>query len=492
MSSGNIRNSVWNIIDVLLYPALYLFFTPFFIHHLGQELYGLWILVNTLIVFMQVFNFGLGISTLRNVSKCIATGDTKGIARLINSNLALVLLLSAACLLLGTVIALLIRYQSLFHVSVSNRPLAALSVFLAVFIVTAKFIEQIFTNTLIAFERIAVVARYNTISRLANLFVAMALIYKGQSISLVLTCTILISYTSLGLLLVFIRKTLGEFRLRPRWNPLLVKAELRFSTWIWIQSVLVILAFQCDKFLVAYWIGVAGFSFYSIASTMFNHLHMALTAIAPWAMPQLAKRFTAGKDIIRYFLSVRSLVLGLSYLALLSFHLLYLPVFTLWLGPALLSSLSGYLQLFLVFELFFVFTITPYFLLNAMHQERLQTLNTLIYTLLSIAGMLAGYLLTAAVTGLIKGLLCGMVMAVIIQQLLLNNRILKLSAFHESIGLLSPMLLLSVYVYPGTLPVSVRFIALAASICCFGYYYLYRYRVHWAELRAAQDHLLTD
>src|SRR5579863_6940859 len=63
------------------------FLSPFILHHLGDEAFGLWILIFSLTGYYGIFDFGIRSSLVRYVSKFQATGDKEQLARLVNTSL---------------------------------------------------------------------------------------------------------------------------------------------------------------------------------------------------------------------------------------------------------------------------------------------------------------------------------------------------------------------------------------------------------------------
>lgn len=67
--------------------AVGFFLSPFILHHLGDDAFGLWILIFSLTGYYGIFDFGIRSSLVRYVSKFQATGDREELARLINTSL---------------------------------------------------------------------------------------------------------------------------------------------------------------------------------------------------------------------------------------------------------------------------------------------------------------------------------------------------------------------------------------------------------------------
>src|ERR1700730_8884490 len=67
--------------------AVGFFLSPFILQHLGEDAFGLWVLVFSLTGYYGIFDFGIRSSLIRYVSKFQATGDKDELARLINTSL---------------------------------------------------------------------------------------------------------------------------------------------------------------------------------------------------------------------------------------------------------------------------------------------------------------------------------------------------------------------------------------------------------------------
>jgi O-antigen/teichoic acid export membrane protein len=67
--------------------AVGFFLSPFILHHLGDDAYGLWVLIFSLTGYYGIFDFGIRSSLVRYVSKFQATGDRDELARLVNTSL---------------------------------------------------------------------------------------------------------------------------------------------------------------------------------------------------------------------------------------------------------------------------------------------------------------------------------------------------------------------------------------------------------------------
>ena len=84
-TSQHIKNAAFSLGEYVGIPLSYLAATPLLVWRLGLDLYGLWMLNNSIVAISGVLNFGFGDATLRFVSMYRGRGDATSIVRAIRS-----------------------------------------------------------------------------------------------------------------------------------------------------------------------------------------------------------------------------------------------------------------------------------------------------------------------------------------------------------------------------------------------------------------------
>ena len=82
-----LKNTVSSWVGLAVNVAVGFFLSPFILHHLGDEAFGIWILIFSITGYYGIFDFGIRSSLVRFVSKFQATGDHEQLDRLINTTL---------------------------------------------------------------------------------------------------------------------------------------------------------------------------------------------------------------------------------------------------------------------------------------------------------------------------------------------------------------------------------------------------------------------
>jgi O-antigen/teichoic acid export membrane protein len=109
-----LKNVASNWAGLAVNIAVGFFLSPFILHHLGDEAFGLWILIFTLTGYYGIFDFGIRSSLVRYVSKFQAVGDRDQLALVVNTSLFAYSLIGVV-LLVPTVVGG-IYVDQLFHV----------------------------------------------------------------------------------------------------------------------------------------------------------------------------------------------------------------------------------------------------------------------------------------------------------------------------------------------------------------------------------------
>src|SRR5437879_11046639 len=98
--------SSWFSLGVSILVGVFL--SPFILHRLGDTAYGIWILIFSVTGYYGLFDLGIRSSVVRYVSTYTATGDTEGLAKLINTSFATYTAIGAVAMVVTVVCSLFV------------------------------------------------------------------------------------------------------------------------------------------------------------------------------------------------------------------------------------------------------------------------------------------------------------------------------------------------------------------------------------------------
>ncbi len=390
---SGIRHSLWSLADAGLYPVVYLSTVPILYRKLGSEQFGLWIVLNSLMIILQLFNFNAGVANLgmaivRNLSIARTRNDDRALNDTLNGSIIITFFLVCLVIISGFILSRAAVAFSLWGLNDIKDAHISSCILIASVIAGMKYFDQVFQTIIKAYERFKMSSILNMISRFGLLAINLVLALAGFSILQMLIANSVFIFLYLILQYILVKKLIPSFRLSPVNDKIIYKDLLHFSFFPWMQALFIVIAFQTDRFWVSSYAGLTEVSAYGLASTMFNHIHMIFTAMAIWVLPRISLMTTKGEETTIFYNKVRRFLLGFVFISLMLFFFIAPILVPLWMGPMPSTQLYNYIKTFIAFELIFAHSILPIFYLNASGHERLATKLTLFYCGLSYVFMI--------------------------------------------------------------------------------------------------------
>jgi O-antigen/teichoic acid export membrane protein len=385
-----LKHSVWSVLDAALYPMAYMASVPLMMKALGVVPFGLWVVLNTIITVLQLFNFNLGITAIRNVSYELANDNVGRVNDVINAILQFTALLLLVVMGIGFFLSYAAVEYNWWNVRSALIGNVSQCILLAAGIAGLKYIDQVFQNIIKAQENFKLAAILNMIHRFGLLTITLVMAVKKGSIIAIFSANLCFSLFYLIIQYACIKWVMPFFKLGAVKDKTQYGRLLNFSVWPWLQSIIVVLTFQTDRFWVSTHSGLSTVSGYGLVSTMFNHIHVIFTAIAIWILPRIAAMTSKGHDPANLYNTVRGGLLGVVIISLLFFYFISPTLFHFWVGEETYGRMSAYIRGFVGFEMVFAHTIMPIFYLNASGKEKIATRLTLLYCSVCYLFMLTG------------------------------------------------------------------------------------------------------
>lgn len=461
LKSPNFKNAYWSIADVVIYPAMYLLATPIFLKQLGAEMYGLWMLVNSLIAGIGVLNGGLSDATIKFISKYRALEDKSGIIRIFRATYSITLAVFALAVVLVVLTSGWVVNSNLFKITPGLRSEASVALQIATVAFSLKLLEQIFFAYFKAFERFDIYSKISIVAKAIALIAGVALVMSGYSLTAILWGNVAVSLVSIVVEGVLVARKLGFRTFIPGFNKATVAEVFSFSSWAWIQTIIGVFSAQLDRYIVAAAVSMEMLAYYSIGLLVATQIHNVFAAGSGFIFPLIAKRIEQQEEIKPVYYKMQLLIITLGILGITALVLVQDFVFTLWLGEANYVLAKEFITLFLCYEVLLITSVIPYYYLIASGYIRL---NTLIMALNTAATAIAMVILFNFFGE--AGLVWGKIIVIILTSPFLFN-ILHRKVLHDFDKLAGLKLLLpsfAIIVFILTSFILVKLIALGLSL----------------------------
>lgn len=387
LKSQGFKNTLWSLIGATAFPILIILSTPFLIHKLGTEQFGIWILVNTLMQILSSVNLGLGDSTIKSISEKSALGQNNQINSIVSNSLFLTLILVFAVALIALLISFLPPH---FLPGMPDKwnGFGQLSIRLAILIFVLKFVEQIMLSIMQGFGRYDLASRILLISKVFVLLVNVGCAYIGLGVFGIIVSSVVGLFFMVIVEFIFLKRQYTFLKLRPSIDGSVIKSLLSYGLWSWVQSIIAVATTQLDKLIVAFASGLTVLTYYSIGSMLMVQIHGLFYSASSWLFPSVAKRKVNQEPLLAFYRNSQIILFTFGLVLIITLLCFKEVLFTLWLGKDIYVGAQVFIKLFLYYNLFLLLNIVPYFFLNGAGEVKSNTVIEFILKASNIIGMI--------------------------------------------------------------------------------------------------------
>lgn len=265
-------------------------YIPLLIGHLGQNEYGLFQLMGSILIYLSLFDFGLSTTVTRFYSKYIALNDIKNQENVLAISTAIYLFLSVVLAICGYVFYFYL--EKIFSSSLSSAEIiSAKKMYIVIlFIAVITIATSVFNSIINAHERfifLRLLSIIQTIMRPILVFAvftvqANALIVVSVQAFLILFGIILKVYYSVYKLKVKIKMHY--------FDKCLFKEMIKYSFFIFITALMDQIFWQSDQIILGIILGTTSVAVYSIASQIILYYMTLSTSMSSVFLPNITKR----------------------------------------------------------------------------------------------------------------------------------------------------------------------------------------------------------
>ena len=284
-----------NLVYLGAQTVLFIVLTPLLLHRMGQEIYGVWMLMLSIFGFATIANFGTASTATKYTSQFLGSENA-------GQKLSVVFTFSYSTMLVISVVAcsvlLLLRPWLVENIDIGPLVPASFSQALAVIAVSLLpfFLGLVSRGILLGLVRNGVA---NSIALITDLMLWSSALF----VSVISHDILLLAFCVLASHLVrFVLMSFSawwftrKLYLRIAWAPDLTRQMLDYSFTIWLGSLGVVLFKSLDRMVLALTLDVAAVGIYSIGTSIAIRLNSLANNFAQVLMPFASSREAAGRD----------------------------------------------------------------------------------------------------------------------------------------------------------------------------------------------------
>ncbi len=349
----NIKNSAYGAIDSLILPVLMLVALPVFLNYLDIEGFAIWVLANSVIASLAIFNLGGSEVVIKfiSASRSKVNGDSKKDTGEIFSTVFLfqsivVLIIYALFLIVVPIVKQYIESDNVLTL------IDILYIVIPIFFI--KQSEELLYAFLRGYEQFGHVVAISSISKVLFFLVQVLVAIFTESVLSVFYGALIVSALLFLTQIVYV-KTIHENTISfGKANIKTAKFLLSFGSWNGLSSLVTILKAHSDKWLVSILLGLKTFGIYSIGVLIFNQLYNIVSSSIYWIFPKISKGGLSKELMARQYWKLLVYVcLASLAISIILINLSFL--FQFWLGNEVFKNSEYYINTFLL--LFPVFTL---------------------------------------------------------------------------------------------------------------------------------------
>jgi O-antigen/teichoic acid export membrane protein len=348
-----VKNLFSNWSGLLISIVVSFFLAPFVVHSLGNELYGVWTIVNQFTGYMYLLDFGVRESVIRYTSHSIAKKDPKILEEVLSVSFIIYFFISIGTILVSIILALF--FTSIFGVDESIADAASITVLLVGVTIAQFFMFNIFAGVLMGLQRYDIFNVVNILTTLLKAAAFVILLKLGFTIVAMAASQMILGLLG-GLYLMHSAKVAShkhgvDFKIRFKLDTELRKVArkvVNYSAFVLINNLGQKIVFMTDAIVIGIFMPVSSVTFYAIAGTLVEYLRKLVVVTAQVLMPMVA-HYSALDDQERIKKTVvdgSKLTLFISFPVALVFIVLGGEFIALWMGEEF-RELSGQVLLIL-------------------------------------------------------------------------------------------------------------------------------------------------
>jgi len=336
MSQGTKRN-VTNVIASLLGYAVPLLVnfasTPYLMQSLGEDAFGIQVLVNVVIGYLALMDLGIGLPLIKYLAEDKAKGDIKSASELLSTTLVLYIGLGLAGMLVAMVASNYLA-NDFFSIPQHFRDEAKIVFQLAAAGFFASLLMGWGRSVAMGLQRYEVAYAISALSSVLGVGVGLYLIYSGFGVVGYVASKVGFLFVAALAYYVIYKIFLPEYNISFRFNLSAMVRIRGYLTYGIIHRGVNGIAGSIDKTLLGMWIGTTSVGLYSLPYMLTNSLNYALCHMLSFTFPAASELYSTGKyDRLReLFISSTRLLVVASTLVFVPLLVLGDSLLRLWLG----------------------------------------------------------------------------------------------------------------------------------------------------------------
>lgn len=328
------RNVGTNYVAEATSVLVTLIVTPVLIHELGTDGYGVWVLMGTVIAYLELFELGFGVATIKLVAEH-AGRDTQAVSRVLSSSIAALAGFGAVALLVAAVAAPFV--PDAFDIPADLRQGAVWSFMLLAVSLAISIPADAIGGALAGHQR------YDLLS-MSNLLMSVASVLGGGIVVLLGGGLVALAVWTAGVQIVMqavrwrmLKRLVPGIRVSPRLlDRRTVRLTAGMSGWFLLRDLANVVINRIDLVVVGVFFGVRQVAIYSVALKLAQLGRKAIVPLVQVFFPHASAAASSGRrDLLgELFVDGTRIAVVVAAPIAIVLSVLARPLVLAWVGPS--------------------------------------------------------------------------------------------------------------------------------------------------------------
>lgn len=413
-----------NMISALVY-------TPIMLRILGQSEYGVYQLVNSVIAYLGLLNFGFSGAYLRFYSRFKSENNKSEISKLNGMFFNIFTIITILCLICGFIMVK--NIELVFDTGLTESEYSTAKVLLTLMVISlaASLMCNVFTCYATAHEQFIFQRVLELLQNLLNPFIALPLLLAGKgSIGMVCVSTALVLLKIFCTIIFCIKKLHISIDIKG-FNPKLFKEISRFTLFIFLNQMIDQINLNLDKVLLGRFANTIAVATYAVASNIHMMYRNMLSSISNVFIPKVNMICATANDdnianrqLTTIFTDIGRIQFIVAYLVMSGYIFFGKPFINLWAGDG--YEIAYIVGLWLIIPS--TVELIQYLGMEIQRAKNMHHLRTIVYSVTTILNVCLSIPLIIKFG--VQGAAIGTAISIIIGNWIIMNII-----YHKKIGL---------------------------------------------------------
>ncbi|GLO67572.1 lipopolysaccharide biosynthesis protein [Oceanobacillus kimchii] len=388
LKKNQIRSGAILSYTLIIFNTIFgLLLTPFLLKFLGQEEYGIYLLIGSITSVMMIMDFGIKTTIIRFLSIYITEKKQKKIEDFLSTAFVMYIVIAIVVCIVGLIFYFYMDIIFSSSISEEYMPMAKQMFIIVVINVALSLIMNSFPAIMEAHQKFAISKLLDIFRICLRMILIIILISSGFSAVAIVIVDTCVNLLLMVLRLIYVRKVLHisiKFKFP---NKILGIEIFSFSRKVFISSVINQVNTKIDQFLLGIVSTSAQIAISGIAITLITYYHTLSQVLSGIFLPNITRMVTQGTPmgkIENYTLKVSRLQAKLLMLFTVGFLLLGKEFIEIWIG-------EGYDTVYWIIVMLMISNLLPYtqgVLLSLTQAMNLHGIRNIIYLIITIVNVL--------------------------------------------------------------------------------------------------------